>query len=957
MRVGSLAAGSALAVVIPIDSFSHSVRIGQSVGSLNDLVYGKARMGLGQPSGRPLNRPPWPGPQRMVALRRIGTLPLPVRNSIAPFDDGYFITGCWAIPRGPSRASPVISLLSSRTNSLAVPRRLVGASRSRARRPKIKSAAAGWICLWIAACSDDSASNPAKLDFELDLLSRQPDRIVEEVGLLEPMPGAPFGPRAIGRWRFGGQVQVETPGSDPASKLELPFAECAHPTGGVLLSKVQREASSLHLWLAPPDVEVSAPFEVLIELNDIKLGEVTLESEPAEFEFEIPDRLWQVGDNRLELTAPGTQRTAEGFPCAFQLGPVTWGSPARVTADPSRRELGLGAYTSVEYGFEPRGAGRLDLSVKAPAEGVFLWKLVGFNPLSSEETRRLQAGDQGLEAGENVNFSWEFGTESQPLRLELDWHSENPGELLVERALVSTKASQRPNVILIGIDTLSASHTSLYGYPRDTTPRLREFAREAIQFDPMVTNATWTLPSFLAMMSGLPSGAHRLDLIDDRVERVDGWETLQLAPNRWTLAEAFRAGGWRTGAFVDTNWLAPEFGFEQGFEVLDGSSDKVPLADRTGGLTRVASLAEEWLGSLDEGDPSFLFLHAYDVHGPYGAPPDWRAKFADEPPLELPETVPVDGPLQAYDVVPTYIARGEQPTGELPPTMDPRPIVNAYDAGIAEVDDKLGDLFDRWRADGRLDRSIIMLTSDHGESMTDQHRLFGHGFIGSAITRVPLLVRLPHGKHGGLKVRGMSQTIDLMPTLLELCGFSLEGRGFPGRSFASILNSPEDSTEERVLPVHNPVTEHGSMPNYAFEQGRWRLVRLNPHEGPISKRLTSPWMDPDWRSRYFPESEAGMTIREGAEIALRHATIEELSDLVNGGLSPELVFLYDLEADPRELIDRAAEHPERVAEFTRRLDEALADTEWLRSLGRPASAVRGVTEEDLEHLRAIGYAE
>ena len=147
------------------------------------------------------------------------------------------------------------------------------------------------------------------------------------------------------------------------------------------------------------------------------------------------------------------------------------------------------------------------------------------------------------------------------------------------------------------------------------------------------------------------------------------------------------------------------------------------------------------------------------------------------------------------------------------------------------------------------------------------------------------------------------------------------------------------------------------MPNYAFEQGRWRLVRLNPHEGPISKRLTSPWMDPDWRSRYFPESEAGMTIREGAEIALRHATIEELSDLVNGGLSPELVFLYDLEADPRELIDRAAEHPERVAEFTRRLDEALADTEWLRSLGRPASAVRGVTEEDLEHLRAIGYAE
>lgn len=814
----------------------------------------------------------------------------------------------------------------------------------------------------MSSCSGRTESAGELVNVELELLRRPPDLVVEELGYLEPEQGKPFGNRGVGTWRYVGTPSAAPPdgtvGFPEPPLAEPPMAECVHPSGGVLLGKTRREDASVSLWLGAPRMGLGGEaVELLVELNDVEIGRVELPEKPQEFRFEVPGRLWNIGDNRLEFTGPTTFERPGHASCAFRLGPIRWGRSARVRADIDSQRLRLAPFTTAGYGIEPRGAGRLEFSVRSATEGVLNWKLVRFDPISFEASEPVAAGEQALDAEEAIQLEVPFGAGSNPLRFELRWRSESEGELTVSSAVVKARAPKRPDVILIGIDTFSATHTQLYGYSRPTTPRLVEFASESILFDPMITNATWTLPSFLSMLSGLPPGAHRLDRPDDRVERVQGWETLQLAPNRWTLAEAFRGAGWRTGAFVDTNWISPDFGFEQGFEVLDSSSVFEPLANREGGLTRVVSLAEDWLDTHAEGDPSFLFLHAYDLHGPYLAPPAWRARFADDPPGDWPESVPVDGPLPGWDVVATYIARGEQPEGPLPPRMDPRPFINAYDAGIAEVDAKLGALFDRWRKEGRLDRSIVLLTSDHGESMTEQHRLFGHASIGSAVTRVPLMVRLPNGERGGTRVRGRHQTVDLMPTLLELCGFDLSERGLPGGSAASELRGAVRGSASGAATERDLVTEHGTYDHQAFERGRWRLVRIRPHKDPLGARLTYPFMDAEWRELYFPETVDGTTLVDGARVAARYGTIEELSDLINEGLPAEAVFLYDLEADPLELQDLSADRSELVSELLGQLDAALEGTDRLRRLGRPAEAVRGVTEADLEHLRAIGYVE
>ncbi len=814
-----------------------------------------------------------------------------------------------------------------------------------------------WMLGGLVSCSGRSETVEGLVDVELDLLRNAPDLVVEELGYIEPEPGRPFGNRAVGTWRYAGGVPA-APKDGAGRSSETPMAECVHPSGGVLLGKTRREDTSVSLWLGAPAVGLDGQVvELLVELNDVEIGRVELPDEPEEFRFEVPRRLWSVGDNLLKITGPTTFGGPGHGSGAYRLGPISWGHPARVRAELDARILRMAPFTSAGYGIEPRGAGLLEFSVSPATGGVLDWELVRFDPISFEESESIVDGERALEAGEDLELELAFEAGSSPLRFKLGWRSESGGELTVSRAVVQARAPERPDVILIGIDTFSASHTSLYGYPRPTTPRLSEFASEAILFDPLITNATWTLPSFLSMLSGLPSGAHQFDRVDGRVERVQGWETLQLAPNRWTLAEAFLGAGWRTGAFVDTPWISPEFGFEQGFEVLDSSSVLTPLADRDGGLTQVVSLAEDWLDTHAKGEPSFLFLHAYDLHGPYLAPPVWRERFADNPPGEWPESVPVDGPLPGWDAVATYIVRGEQPEGPLPPRMDPRRFVNAYDAGIAEVDAKLGELFDRWRADGRLDRSILMLTSDHGESMTEQHRLFGHASIGSAVTRVPLMVRLPNGEHGGTRIRGPYQTVDLMPTLLELCGFDLSERGLPGRSAAAELRGTAPGRDSVAQAERIVVTQHGTYDHQALEQGRWRLVRIRPYEDPVGARLTYPFMDPKWRQRYFPETVDGTTLADGVRIAARHDTLEEISDLINGGLPAEAVFLYDLGADPLELQDLAADQPDLVFELLAQLDAALEGTERLRKLGRPAEAVRGITESDLEILRAFGYVE
>ena len=157
-----------------------------------------------------------------------------------------------------------------------------------------------------------------------------------------------------------------------------------------------------------------------------------------------------------------------------------------------------------------------------------------------------------------------------------------------------------PNLILISIDTLRVDHMSTYGYIRDTTPTLTRISRDGVRFTRAFAQAPWTLPSHAALLSGSYPCAN---LARPNAAIPD------VVP---LLAERLRASSYRTAGFVNAPYLGRKYGFARGFETYD---------DRGGGVAAQSSRALKWLEQAGD-EPFFLFLHIFDVHGPYEAPPD-----------------------------------------------------------------------------------------------------------------------------------------------------------------------------------------------------------------------------------------------------------------------------------------------------------------------------------------------
>jgi arylsulfatase A-like enzyme len=285
-------------------------------------------------------------------------------------------------------------------------------------------------------------------------------------------------------------------------------------------------------------------------------------------------------------------------------------------------------------------------------------------------------------------------------------------------------------MILIDIGTLRADHLGCYGYERETSPSIDALAAESVVFEWCFSQAPNTAPSQASIMTGLYPGSHGLVSEQARLpERVT------------TLAEVLADHGYATAAFVDGGYLSKDFGLDQGFQ---------RYSNRRGeGLDGIAPRAIDWL--RQHADENFLLLvHTYDTHAPYMPPASHRGLFLEElaPPSED------EGSWRSQAL---------------------------YDAEIRHVDDWIGTLMAEIRELGLDRRATIALVSDHGEEFME-HGAVGHDKLYGTVTRVPLMIRLPGGAHAGT-VPQIVETIDLMPTLLELAGAPAP----PGLQGASLL--------------------------------------------------------------------------------------------------------------------------------------------------------------------------
>jgi len=297
---------------------------------------------------------------------------------------------------------------------------------------------------------------------------------------------------------------------------------------------------------------------------------------------------------------------------------------------------------------------------------------------------------------------------------------------------------EKPNVILVTMDTTRADHLPAYGYSGVETPTLDALAGRGVFFEQAATAAPLTLPAHSTIMTGMYPTYHGV--------RVNG--NTALSDEQTTLAEVLAAQGYKTGAFIGAFVLDGRWGLKQGFGHYDDQFDlkkykHLDLGEVQRPANEVTDAALAWLEG-QKADPFFAWIHLYDPHVPY-APPE---PFASE-----------------------YARRG--PAG-------------LYDGEIAFMDAEIGRVTAWLEANGLAGKTLIVLVGDHGESLGD-HGEGTHGyFIYDCVLHVPFLIATPFSGLRGKRVPSQVSTADVFPTILDLVSLSSPVKA-QGRSLVPLM--------------------------------------------------------------------------------------------------------------------------------------------------------------------------
>lgn len=338
----------------------------------------------------------------------------------------------------------------------------------------------------------------------------------------------------------------------------------------------------------------------------------------------------------------------------------------------------------------------------------------------------------------------------------------------------------RHDVLLVTVDTLRPDFLSVYGFDRPSSPRIDALAAEGVVFENAVAAASLTAPAHASIMTSRFARQHSIGTFNGET-RLEGVAT---------LAEAFRAAGYETAAFVSNVVLRRRIGLDRGFDVYD---DDLPSAElnrrayfeRTADAT--AARALEWIAQ-DRAGPVFVWLHVQDPHGPYTPPEGWAGRFDD-----------VDVRVrQRLNVLDTNTGRAGIPAYQALPGLDR---AGQYAARYAEeilfADHFIGEVVAALRARREGDDPVVLLTADHGESMGELGWFFQHGQAATPdLARVPFIVVAP-----GLEPRreqAWVSHVDVAPTLLDLAGLGTFGDA-RGVSLAPLLRGEREGVGDRVL--------------------------------------------------------------------------------------------------------------------------------------------------------------
>ena len=329
-----------------------------------------------------------------------------------------------------------------------------------------------------------------------------------------------------------------------------------------------------------------------------------------------------------------------------------------------------------------------------------------------------------------------------------------------------------PSVILISLDTCRAGHMSVYGYDRETTPFLEQLAEESAVYDHAISASCWTLTSHMSMLTGVYPEQHGVRM-----------NHLYLNSEVPTLAQRLEEEGYQTLSVYKEGWIHERFGFDRGFGVVRTHEE----ASQAG-----LHMWEE-LDQLNPNLPFFMFLHLFDIHSEELEEPD-DPFYLPAPPFDTKWMADAQERLEGIDFE-------EVREGRLPMLDDHQleALIALYDGNIAWIDSILRGWWAEWEGRGLLEDTLVVITSDHGESLGQRGRIKGHGSMFLDGVHVPMIVRYPDGHLAGERPPGTVSHVDIVPTILDVTGFEIDGM-LPGYSMRGEV--PQDRIVKASKGVH-----------------------------------------------------------------------------------------------------------------------------------------------------------
>jgi len=552
-------------------------------------------------------------------------------------------------------------------------------------------------------------------------------------------------------------------------------------------------------------------------------------------------------------------------------------------------ELKVPANPVLEFGY-----GLLDPAWKEPGDGVnFIVRIdddgekkVVFsrhlNPYQNDKQRRIFQKKVDLSDYEGKKVKLSFVTEGFPPREKsMRRHPDRRNDLSYWfNPVLYESSNDAMNIILISIDTLRADHLHCYAYDRETSPNIDLLAQDSVLFLNTFSDSPWTLPAHVSLFTSLFAINHGVNSLQNK-----------LPSSLVTLADVLRQNGYSCSAFTGGGKVSAKFGFSKGFDFYGES--KVVFYQQNA-AEQLFKKTTKWIDQ-NRDKPFFLFLHTYQVHGPYKPPSPYDQIFS---------TQKIDDKEKFLKEVLGRVGDKYRPIND----EDREEIISLYDGEIRYMDEYLiKPLIKQLKESDLYDRTMIIFTSDHGEEFYDHHGWEHSHSLYNELIKVPLIIKLPGSLYKGMRVDNIVRLIDVAPSILDVAGLKSSQLGKDGQSLLKIIKGKEKG-DRTFISYLGPEGFRHTPEKISMNDAKYKLI-LN---GRYTEKALSFFKPP-------PPS------------------LERLE-------------LYNLEQDPSEHNNLFNQRQNMTQKLLKELEKLLK-----KSYQAKAQEKSIIDEELEERLRALGY--